>query len=287
MGVRNTWGENMSDPHQSKYTTQTFGDRLRELSNAKESYSKIARDLGINRQQFARYINGTSLPRDALVKKMAEYFQVESGAFFQNHPFPSGDEGTSDSGGAVTSALLEGMAHLEQEVITEAELPSGFYMQHKQSFTQPDKVLCMMSLVYRNRRGVTRCKRRYSILVTRELPSVRVSHTSYGVFVKNLGTILLFESDGVAGDFVFSAFKPASMFSIADRVKTGVVMTHGRPGSLGPVAGRHIIERIPGQDSKLAWARRQGFRSVEDLPDYIQYFFQPPASVPSSVMAVR
>ncbi len=272
---------------EAKYTTQTFGERLRELSDLRGPYSKIARDLGINRQQFARYLNGTSRPRDAIVRKRAEYFQVDPGVFFQDKPHVSKAVGSIAFDDAVALDLLKGVSHLGQEVISETELPSGFYMQYKQSFTQPDKVVCMLSKIYRSELGVTRCKRRYSVLVTRDLPGVRVWHKSYGVFIRNLGALVLFESDGVAGDLVFSAFKPASLFSTSERLKTGIVMTHGRPGALGPVAGRHLVEKIPDQASKLEWARRQGFRTIDELPDYVQYHFTSPPALPDGVMAVR
>ncbi len=277
----------MPDFPDTKFASQVFGERLRELSDARGSYSQIARDLGINRQQFARYLNGSSRPRDALVRKMAEYFEVETGLFFQSKSVHADGAPPLAQENPVASAMQEGLSLLEQPEIPESELKSGFYMQYKQSFTQPDKIVCMLCKIYRDKSGVTRCKRRYSVKVIRDLPGIRVSHTSVGVFVRNLGALVLFESDAVAGDLVFSAFKPSSIFSLAERVKTGVVMTHGRPGSLGPVAGRHIIERIPDEDSKLGWARRQGFRSLEELPSYIQHHFESPANLVQGVLAVR
>jgi transcriptional regulator with XRE-family HTH domain len=272
---------------EQRFTTQVFGDRLRELSDARGPYSQIARDLGVNRQQFARYINGTSLPRDALVSRIAEYFDVDPGVFFQQQSPKEEDVLTDDINNTVTSALMTWMTKIEQEPISEYDLASGLFMQYKQSFTQPDKVVCMMSRIYRDDLGVVRCKRRYSIKVIKDLPGVRVSHVSHGIFVKTHGALVLFDLDGVAGDLVFSTFKASSMFSVASRVKTGIVMTHGNPGNWGPVAGRHILERVPKDESSLIWARRQGFRDVSELPDYIQYHFVAPTSVPADVMTVR
>ncbi|MEO0669581.1 MAG: helix-turn-helix transcriptional regulator [Pseudomonadota bacterium] len=270
-----------------EYATQTFGHRLRELSDAKGSYSQIARDLGINRQQFARYLNGSSRPRDALVQKMAEYFDVDVSSFFQSRPFTSSDASVPRDWHSIADSFLDCVAQFDRDVVTETDLPSGFYMQYKQSFTQLDKVVCMLSQVKRDRNGVARCKRRYSTRVVRDVTGIEVSHVSHSVFVKNLGNLICFETDGVAGDLVFSAFKPSSMFTIADRVRTGVVMTHGRMGGVGPVAGRHIIEKIPDNASILAWARYQGFRSVDALPSYIQHHFASPSDYPDTVLATR
>ena len=272
---------------EGKYATKIFGDRLRELSDARGSYSKIARDLGINRQQFARYLNGSSRPRDAIIKKMAEYFDVDTGTFFQNRHHSIDQDQSRNTDSALITALVEVMGHSAQESISERDLQSGIYMRYNQSFTQPDKIVCILSKIYRTAHGVTRCKRRYSVHVAKKMPGVEVSHTAHGVFIKNLGTLILLEVDGVAGDLTFSAFKPASMYSVANRLKTGVVMTHGRPGGIGPAAGRHILEAIPEKDSILSWARKQGFYRLEELPDYIQHHFQPPPYLPASIMASR
>lgn len=280
-------GKFLNQTRQTEYATQVFGHRLRELSDSKGSYAQIARDLGINRQQFARYLNGTSRPRDALVRKMAAYFDVDLGTFFQSDPLNPSENELDGNSHPVADALLEGVARFEQQVVSEIDLPTGFYMQYKQSFTQPDKVVCMLSKIYRNNRGVVRCKRRYSTLVASELPGVNVWHTSYGVFIKNLGNLVLFETDAVAGDLVISAFRPSSMFSVADRVRTGVVMTPGRLSGLGPVAGRHVIEFLPKGASVLEWARRQGFRTLDSLPDYVQYHFASPETLPDTIMASR
>ncbi|MEL6886201.1 MAG: helix-turn-helix transcriptional regulator [Pseudomonadota bacterium] len=270
-----------------KYATQIFGHRLRELSDAKGSYSQIARELGINRQQFARYLNGSSRPRDALVLKMAEYFDVEVSTFFRSQPYVPDAKPVQRDWHAIADSFLDCVAQFDRDVVTEADLPSGFYMQYKQSFTQVDRVVCMLSRIERDRNGVVRCKRRYSTLVVRDVTGIDVSHTSYGVFIKNLGNLVYFETDGVAGDLVFSAFKPSSMFTVADRVRTGVVMTHGRLGGVGPVAGRHMIEKVPDGASILEWARRQGFRTLGELPDYIQHHFASPPTYPEAVMATR
>ena len=57
-----------------------FADRLAELCKTKPSASAVARDLEINRQQFARYLNGESVPRQSITRKVAAYFDVDPGA---------------------------------------------------------------------------------------------------------------------------------------------------------------------------------------------------------------
>lgn len=188
---------------------------------------------------------------------------------------------------SMADSFLDCVAHFDRGALTETDLPSGFYMQFNQSFTQLDKVVCMLSQVKRHRNAVVRCKRRNSTRVVRDVTGIEVWHVSHSVFVMNLGNLICFETDGIASDLVFSTFKPFYMFTIADRVWTGVVMTHGRMSGLGPVEGRLIIENIPDKASILAWARYRGFRSVDALPDYIQHPFTSPADYPDTVLATR
>lgn len=273
----------MPAAHSLKFATQTFGDRLRELSSKRGSYSEVARDLGINRQQFARYLNGTSRPRDALVRKMAEYFQVESGAFFQEAPIAA-EAAPSAQLNPTAAALSDVMSGLCHDPVTESELRSGLYMQYKLSFADPSKVACLLCRIWRDDTGVVRYKRRYSIKIINDLPGVRVNHINHGVVVKMMGALLAFETDGVAGDLLMSAFKPAPHFALAERVKTGLLMTHGRIGGSGPMVGQTVIERIDDQDSVLDWGRRQGFCTVDTLPNYIQTSFNAPRESPSPLL---
>ena len=265
------------------FATELFGRRLKELCDAKGAYSEIARDLGINRQQFARYINGSSMPRDALIRKMAQYFEVEISEFF--HEPSNSDEAPLNH--PLALAIRDMVSEIDYERISRRELPDGLYMQYKQSFTDPDKVVCMLARVFRDEHGIVRWRRRYSVKLIPFLTGLKVSHISHGLIVKTHGVIVIFDRDGIAGDLVFSSFRPSSVFSASENVKTGVVMTHGRPSNLGPISGVHILERIPEGESALKWARKQGFKPVSELPDYIQYHFEVDPTLPRSVIAVR
>ena len=265
------------------FATELFGRRLKTLCDATAPYFEIARDLGINRQQFARYLNGSSMPRDALIRKMAEYFDIETSEFFNEVTGPN----DALSSHPLATAIQEMVSGIDYERIPKRELPNGLYMQYKQSFTQPDKVVCMLARVHRDENGIVHWKRRYSVKTLPFLPGVRVSHVSHGLVVKTLGAIVVFDIDGIAGDLVFSSFRPSSVFSAASNVKTGVVMTHGRPSNLGPVAGIHILERIHDTKSALAMGRFQGFKAVSELPEQIRYYFEVDPALPRSLIAVR
>lgn len=267
--------------------SQLFAERLKELSATKESYSQIARDLGINRQQFAKYIAGTSRPRDGLVQKMANYFEVDSAVFFQKETVSAAGKAEQGAVGSLARALTVGLEKLDEQVLSEADFPSGFYLVYKESFTNFGKIVCLFIYVYRDAEGVVHFKRRYSAPIRKGIPGTSAKNTASGVFLSNIGVLIMLERDGVIGDVTMAAFKRSSIYTLANRVHTGVVLTQGRPGAIGAMSGRIVLERVPEGDSPLAWARKQGFFDPTELPEYVQFHFENPERVPSRVMASR
>lgn len=58
-------------------TTETFAENLRLLCSYTDSVSSVCRRLSINRQQFARYLNGDNFPSSRNVRKICDFFGVE------------------------------------------------------------------------------------------------------------------------------------------------------------------------------------------------------------------
>ncbi|WP_249692328.1 helix-turn-helix transcriptional regulator [Stappia sp. WLB 29] len=54
-----------------------FGTNLRLLCGYRPSIARVAQDLKINRSQLNRYLAGSSFPRNALMRKICDYFGVE------------------------------------------------------------------------------------------------------------------------------------------------------------------------------------------------------------------
>lgn len=59
-----------------------FSKTLKSLCGTKGSINMVCQGLGINRQQFAKYLSGSTLPSIYAVQRMAEYFEVEASIFF-------------------------------------------------------------------------------------------------------------------------------------------------------------------------------------------------------------
>lgn len=57
--------------------SEDLAENLRLLCSYKRSVSEVCRKLEINRQQFARYLSGETLPSSGNIRKICDYFGVE------------------------------------------------------------------------------------------------------------------------------------------------------------------------------------------------------------------
>jgi transcriptional regulator with XRE-family HTH domain len=60
-----------------------FSGNLRRLSSREKSHAHVARELGLNRQQFNGYITGKNLPNERVIDNICAYFQVDVGTLFR------------------------------------------------------------------------------------------------------------------------------------------------------------------------------------------------------------
>lgn len=61
---------------------ENFSKTLKTLCKSKGSINQVCIELGVNRQQFAKYLSGSTLPSIYVVQRMADYFEVDSSIFF-------------------------------------------------------------------------------------------------------------------------------------------------------------------------------------------------------------
>ncbi len=55
---------------------------LRQYCQSKGSISKVCRELGINKQQFNRYLTGSTVPNETTLKKLCTYFKISEYELF-------------------------------------------------------------------------------------------------------------------------------------------------------------------------------------------------------------
>lgn len=250
-------------PHTKPRRTKAtyFADRLTELCNTKPSVSSVARDLDINRQQFARYISGESLPRQAINQKIADYFGVDPGELHSDRPI-KGPRTSSLTTSNTVAAMMKLLDAAAVEPITNADLEAGFYWQYKLLFRMPGKVVKSLALITK-KDGVCRYKRRSSVLYNAQLNG-SVQNTFNGVFFKQNGFLIMSDVGSALNDLTFHVFATRHHYDTS--IKPGLHMTIGLSGAFGPKAARLFLKKIPTGDSILAHARKQGVVSLSALP---------------------
>ena len=62
--------------------SENFAANLKSLCAEHGSISQICRDIGVNRQQFNRYLNGSSLPSAHNMRRIARHFNLTEAELF-------------------------------------------------------------------------------------------------------------------------------------------------------------------------------------------------------------
>ena len=122
-----------------------FGANLRKLSERYESISELARQLGINRTQFNRYLSGESFPRPDVLARVCEFFGVDARVLLE----PVDQIGSGSD--PIANPYLRDFVGAGASDIPEDVFPSGFYRFSRRSFMQQD--LFILGVVHVHRDG--------------------------------------------------------------------------------------------------------------------------------------
>ena len=121
-----------------------FGENLKLLCQRAASVSALCRDLGINRTQFNRYLNGESFPRPDILHRICTYFNVDARILLEPAQNIVGRKPD-----LMLHPELQDFISVSNIEIPEPTLPSGFYRFSRQSFTNPELFLQGLIYVYR------------------------------------------------------------------------------------------------------------------------------------------
>ncbi|MDE2578242.1 MAG: helix-turn-helix transcriptional regulator [Hyphomicrobiales bacterium] len=100
-----------------------FAKTLKELSSSNGSINRVCADLKINRQQFAKYLSGATLPSVYILQRVIDYFDVDPKIFFIRK-------------GVRQTKRDQVVAQTEQA----ADINSGFYLAYCASPAHADAV---------------------------------------------------------------------------------------------------------------------------------------------------
>lgn len=275
--------------------TVIFSERLRRLCDRYGSYSQIARDLGVNRQQFARYLNGATMPRANMLHNIARYFGVEPemltglrpelklphespfkleakppfSELQQNLDNVQPPRAAPAQGQPQSNMLAALVGRAQLEPITDNDLEPGFYVQYKNSFSVPGKIVVTLAYV-KKKFGQYSYKRRNSIKILKHLPGMSAANVNEGFFVKQNGFLILIDMASIQGSLTFHAFRPSTEFS--RDIMPGLHLFPGFAGAAGPMAGRIVLQKMPRNQCPLGEARQQCLTDIENIPASIRRY---------------
>lgn len=119
-----------------------FSENLRLLCSYTRSVSHVCRHLDINRQQFARYLNGETLPSLHNIRKICDFFGVEEAEIFLAH----------EKFRTIVSARPAAKPQRAESVLDMLELPTvegtagalrylGYYFRYLRSVEYPGAII--------------------------------------------------------------------------------------------------------------------------------------------------
>ena len=123
-----------------------FGSNLRELATQYPSISELARQLGINRTQFNRYLAGESFPRPDVLARICDFFEVDARVLLE----PVSTLGTS--GSLLAGPILQEFLG-SSETPSDAIFPNGFYGFSRKSYIDADRFALGLVYVWRDGDG--------------------------------------------------------------------------------------------------------------------------------------
>lgn len=269
-------------PTQGDDSRIRFARRLRELCTQANSISGVARDLGINRQQFARYLNGTTFPRTAVLTQIAEYFGTPVSDLFASDDDLAADRGRLRSLPAISELLnTSGLSDA-----TGADIDPGFYLIYRRSFRFSDKVFVSLITIRPDAAGVMRFKARTPTRVARLTQGLYPSVTFDGVLVRSGDNLVAVTRASHTASLIMFSFMPP--LPINPRLRAGLHMSMGAIGQRQPMAARTFIEKVDDTPAAiLAAARRQGLYGDHQLSAQARFLLDDPPGNTTQVMVAN
>lgn len=119
-----------------------FADNLRLLCSYCHSVSDVCRKLSINRQQFARYLSGESLPSDRNVRKICDFFGVEEAEIYLSHKeFRTLIVVKPSNNMKAPVNIIDGLGLSLEETHTSGRRYLGYYYRYLRSIEYPGQII--------------------------------------------------------------------------------------------------------------------------------------------------
>lgn len=227
---------------------KNFATNLRWLSLSRGSIADVCRALGMNRQQFNKYLSGATLPNAATLAKMSDYFQVDQRAFFdrpeslRQNMKPERAE-PADEFAALPFAAARGVMEI-LDCSKTTQMQEGCYTIYYPWSVDPDRIIRGLIVVFRS--GPYLCFKRYVKLRNVEASSRRYPRRRHEGFVAQCGSSLYFMGRNSRGLRELSLISCGPAPSVTSGLMHGMALNMTLWGE--PQATRTTIEFIGGRE---------------------------------------
>src|SRR4051812_15115459 len=118
---------------------------LRALCREHGSVAAICREMGVNRQQFDRYLTMDALPNKATTERICRYFHIEEAELYRD---PAGGDATqARAAGKAASRFMEGPIAARIFSTPRPAIEPGFYQTFFSLPGNRDELLCSITAV--------------------------------------------------------------------------------------------------------------------------------------------
>ncbi|WP_151704208.1 helix-turn-helix domain-containing protein [Nitrincola alkalilacustris] len=251
---------------------QDLTKNLKLLCSYAPSISTVCRDLDINRQQFTKYLNGSSFPSPRNMRLICDYFGVEEEELLLPTAQFASILSITPKTQSLVRALGPAASHINEMLgrsTTGMQHYAGYYYYYYFSPTRPGKVRKSLLRIHEHRDIF------YTRLVERIQPSASPLNRSH--FSHYLGVALMLADRIFIVDHEADNLSAVSQTILLPSHRTELKflsgMTLGVQGksARSPFAARVFLERIEHPKSMFELLRQTGLfeRDDPDLPKFL------------------
>ncbi|MGJ8626730.1 MAG: helix-turn-helix domain-containing protein [Sulfitobacter sp.] len=246
-----------------------FGSNLRTLAADYASISDLARQLGINRTQFNRYLSGESFPRPDVLSRMCSFFNVDARVLLQ----PVNEIGSNQD--PIANPFLRDFVGSGARDVPEDLFPNGFYRFSRRSFVSDD--LYIVGLIHIRREGSNTFLRGFEAK-----NAMKIQFLPTGAAAREFRGIVMQQEDGIAiiatrKNAMTCSFNYLSRVASFDNNFWVGYVTRTVSESVGGLRATRLVYEYLGTDMSdvLPAARVAGFYKSEDLLPYHRKLLRP------------
>ena len=221
-----------------------FARNLRFLCSYYRSVSEVCRRVGLNRQQFNKYVVGTARPSGRNMRRICDFFGVDEYEILSPHAELrriieiKGVRNAGDSESAVIQRIKNTMGSSGKEL--QAYL--GYYHFYFYSFSYPGRLL--KALLHMTERNGLVTYRRIERLIDRETPNTTGSVFKYeGVAIYLRERIFMVDREALMGNEISQTILYPSYKSKVDLLSGLTLGTAGKT-SREPICSRVVLQYL-------------------------------------------